>query len=40
MYWRFINACERLLKYAGDEYDRSSIEKEILELRLALDLMT
>jgi hypothetical protein len=34
-----IDACERLLKYAQDESDRRAVEKEIMELRMALDLM-
>ena len=33
-----IRACERLLKYAKDEMDKVIIEKEILELKFALDL--
>jgi hypothetical protein len=35
-----IQACERLLKYAKDETDLSAIEKEILELKFALDLIS
>lgn len=35
-----IEACERLLKYAGDELEKQAIEKELSELRMALDLMT
>jgi hypothetical protein len=35
-----IQACERLLKYATNAYERSVIEKEIVELRMALDLLT
>ncbi len=35
-----IQACEGLLKYAMDETDLSAIEKEILELRFALDLIS
>ena len=35
-----IQACERLLIYAKDETDLSAIEKEILELRFALDLIS
>ena len=35
-----IHACERLIKYAKDETDLSTIEKEILELRFALDLIS
>lgn len=34
-----IDACELLLKYAQDDSDRSAVEKEIAELRMALDLM-
>lgn len=34
-----IDACERLLKYAEDS-DRAAVEKEIAELKMALDLMT
>ena len=33
-----LEACERLLKYA-DESDRIILEKEIADLKLALDLM-
>jgi hypothetical protein len=35
-----IQGCEKLLKYASDEPDRAVIEKEIVELRMALDLLT
>ena len=35
-----LEACERLLKYAGDQNDRAALEHEIKELRMALDLMT
>jgi hypothetical protein len=35
-----IQACERLLKYAPNESERSVVEKEIRELRMALDLLT
>ena len=35
-----INGCEKLLKYAPDESDKAVIEKEIAELRMALDLLT
>jgi hypothetical protein len=35
-----IQACERLLKYTRDASERSAVEKEIAELRMALDLMT
>ena len=33
-----IEACERLLKYA-EESDEKVIEKELVDLRMALDLM-
>lgn len=32
-------ACERLLKYAADEMDKSAIIKEIAELKMSLDLL-
>jgi hypothetical protein len=35
-----LEACERLLKYAADQNDRTALEHEIKELKLALDLMT
>ena len=35
-----INACEKLLKYTEDEYERSTVKKEISGLRMALDLLT
>jgi len=35
-----IQACEKLLKYAPNESERSVVEKEITELRMALDLLT
>lgn len=35
-----IQACERLLKYAPNESERSVVETEIKELRMALDLLT
>jgi hypothetical protein len=35
-----IQACERLLKYTREMSERSAVEKEIAELRMALDLMT
>lgn len=34
-----IEACERLLKYAINDSERVVIEKEIAELKAALDLM-
>ncbi|MDQ5868408.1 MAG: hypothetical protein M3530_01625 [Thermoproteota archaeon] len=33
-----IQACERLLKYTRDDNDKIILEKEIVELKLALDL--
>lgn len=35
-----IDACERLLKYTNDASEKSAVEKEISELRMALDLIT
>jgi hypothetical protein len=35
-----LEACNKLMKYASDEDDRRAVEKEINELRMALDLMT
>jgi hypothetical protein len=35
-----IQACERLLTHATDESERFVLEKEIVELRMALDLLT
>lgn len=35
-----MDACERLLKYVQDDSDRKAVEKEISELKMALDLMT
>ncbi len=35
-----IQACERLLKYVKDKTDEAIIEKEILELKFALDLIS
>jgi hypothetical protein len=34
-----IQACERLLKYTRDENDKIVLEKEIAELKLALDML-
>jgi len=34
-----MQACERLLKYTRDENDTITIEKEVAELKLALDLL-
>lgn len=35
-----LQACETLLKYASDDTDRRVVEKEIAELRMAMDLLT
>jgi hypothetical protein len=35
-----IEACERSLKYTSDEIEKDTIENELSELRMALDLMT
>jgi hypothetical protein len=36
-----LEACEKLLKYTSDENDnRNTLEREIRELKMALDLMT
>ena len=35
-----LGACEKLSKYAADRDDLKAVEKEINELRMALDLMT
>ncbi len=35
-----IQACERLRNYARDELDREVIEKEISDLKMALDLLS
>lgn len=34
-----IGACETLLRACRDEVDRRAVEKEIAELKMALDLM-
>lgn len=34
-----IGACEMLLRACHDEADRNAVEKEIAELKMALDLM-
>ena len=34
-----ISACETLLRACRDEEDRKAVEKEIQELKMALDLM-
>jgi hypothetical protein len=35
-----LEACERLLKYAIEQNDKVTLEQEIKELKMALDLMT
>jgi hypothetical protein len=35
-----IGACAKLLMYASDDSEKAVIEKEITELKMALDLMT
>lgn len=35
-----IEACERSLRFARDENERRTIENEVSELQMALDLMT
>lgn len=34
-----LQACERLLKYTRDENEKSTIEEEVVELRMTLDLL-
>lgn len=34
-----LEACERLLKYTEDNADRETVEKEVAELKMTLDLM-
>ncbi|HEX7179746.1 MAG TPA: hypothetical protein VF220_08470 [Nitrososphaeraceae archaeon] len=34
-----IQACERVLRYAGDRIDQIILEKEIADLKLMLDLI-
>jgi hypothetical protein len=34
-----LDACRKLLRYAVDETEKKTIETEILELQLAIDLM-
>lgn len=34
-----ITACEALLRACDDEADRKAVEKEIMDLKMALDLM-
>jgi hypothetical protein len=33
-------ACERLLKYTSEEHDRQIIEKETVDLKMTLDLLS
>ncbi|HXV45338.1 MAG TPA: hypothetical protein VD736_01560 [Nitrososphaera sp.] len=35
-----LEACSKLIRYATDEEDKNAVEKEINELKMALDLMT
>lgn len=35
-----IEACEKLANYATDEDDKRAVQKEIAELRIALDLIS
>lgn len=35
-----VEACEKLSKYVNDEYDRLAVQREIRELKMALDLLT
>ena len=35
-----LEACEKLSKYVNDENDKLAVDREIRELRMALDLMT
>jgi hypothetical protein len=35
-----IEACEKLAKYVRDDSEKSVVEREISELRMALDLLT
>ena len=35
-----LEACERLLKYAPELNDKAALDREIKELKMALDLMT
>jgi hypothetical protein len=35
-----LESCEKLAKYVNDEYDKLAVEKEIRELRMAIDQMT
>ena len=35
-----LDACNKLVKYATDAVDKDAVEKEIIELKMTLDLMT
>jgi hypothetical protein len=35
-----LQACETLLKYPSDDSERKVVEKEITELRMAMDLLS
>lgn len=35
-----LDACERLLRYVTERVDKATVESEIVELRMALDLLT
>ncbi len=35
-----LEACEKLLRYAKDPVDKEAVDREIKELKMALDLMT
>ncbi len=35
-----LDACERLLNYVTEICDKTTVESEIVELRMALDLLT
>jgi hypothetical protein len=35
-----VEACEKLLRHIRDQGDRTALEQEIRELKMALDLMT
>jgi hypothetical protein len=34
-----LRACERLLKYTRDENEKNTIEEEVVELKMTLDLI-
>jgi hypothetical protein len=35
-----LEACNKLIKYATDEDDKNAVDKEINELKMALDLLS